>query len=222
MKAHFHPHTILFLSPMRWITKTLHRSAQGPALLSHFRILCGPRVKMFAHPWTKACQFIAQNPHQKNSNLVNLEFRLAFFPLIKCLQIEKKLYKLLLLSFCFSAHPKIKVFITHGGTHGIYEGICNGVPMLMFPLFGDQGDNVHRLVARGVAEKLSMLDVTTETLLAALKKLIYDKRWPCDSWRTFKSWILKEEEEENNVYKRIVYYSVFNFRCDVIKMPNYS
>uniref|UniRef100_A0A8C7XH39 UDP-glucuronosyltransferase n=1 Tax=Oryzias sinensis TaxID=183150 RepID=A0A8C7XH39_9TELE len=75
------------------------------------------------------------------------------------------------------AHPKIKVFITHGGTHGIYEGICNGVPMLMFPLFGDQGDNVHRLVARGVAEKLSMLDVTTETLLAALKKLIYDKSY---------------------------------------------
>lgn len=77
---------------------------------------------------------------------------------------------------CLPAHPKIKVFMTHGGTHGIYEGICNGVPMLMFPLFGDQGDNVHRLVARGVAEKLSMLDVTTETLQAALKKIINDKR----------------------------------------------
>ncbi|RVE57726.1 hypothetical protein OJAV_G00202130 [Oryzias javanicus] len=75
------------------------------------------------------------------------------------------------------AHPKIKVFMTHGGTHGIYEGICNGVPMLMFPLFGDQGDNVHRLVARGVAEKLSMLDMTTETLLAALKKIIDDKSY---------------------------------------------
>uniref|UniRef100_A0A4W6CIK9 UDP-glucuronosyltransferase n=1 Tax=Lates calcarifer TaxID=8187 RepID=A0A4W6CIK9_LATCA len=74
------------------------------------------------------------------------------------------------------AHPKAKVFITHGGTHGIYEGICNAVPMLMFPLFGDQGDNVHRMVVRGVAEKLSIYDVTTEKLLVALNKLTYDKR----------------------------------------------
>lgn len=76
-----------------------------------------------------------------------------------------------------SAHPKAKVFITHGGTHGIYEGICNGVPMLMFPLFGDQGDNVHHIVQRGAAERLSIHDVTTEKLVAALKKMLQDKRW---------------------------------------------
>lgn len=75
-----------------------------------------------------------------------------------------------------SAHPKAKAFITHGGTHGIYEGICNAVPMLMFPLFGDQGDNVHRLVTRGIAERLSIHDVTSEKLVAALKKIINDKR----------------------------------------------
>lgn len=77
---------------------------------------------------------------------------------------------------CSSAHPKAKVLMTHGGSHGIYEGICNAVPMLMFPLFGDQGDNVHRMVSRGVAEKLGMYDVTTENLLAALNKIIHDKR----------------------------------------------
>lgn len=82
---------------------------------------------------------------------------------------------MLLLLFS-SAHPKAKVFITHGGTHGIYEGICNAVPMLIFPLFGDQGDNVHRLVTRGVAESLGIYDVTTEKLLAALNKIIHDKR----------------------------------------------
>ncbi|XP_069554762.1 UDP-glucuronosyltransferase-like [Brachyistius frenatus] len=75
------------------------------------------------------------------------------------------------------AHPKAKLFLTHGGTHGIYEGICNAVPMLMFPLFGDQGDNVHRMVIRGVAEKLSIFKMTTETLLVALKKTIHDKSY---------------------------------------------
>ncbi|KAI3355872.1 hypothetical protein L3Q82_004424 [Scortum barcoo] len=75
------------------------------------------------------------------------------------------------------AHPKAKLFITHGGTHGIYEGICNAVPMLMFPLFGDQGDNVGRMVARGVAEKLSIFDVTAENLLAAINRMIHDKSY---------------------------------------------
>lgn len=65
--------------------------------------------------------------------------------------------------------------MTHGGSHGIYEGVCNGVPMLMFPLFGDQGDNVHRMVSRGVAEKHNIFDMTTESLLDALKKVINDK-----------------------------------------------
>ncbi|KAK3568588.1 hypothetical protein QTP86_009403 [Hemibagrus guttatus] len=75
------------------------------------------------------------------------------------------------------AHPKVKVFITHGGSHGIYEGICNGVPMVMIPLFGDQRDNVHRMVVRGVAESLTMYDLTTEKLLVALRKVLNDKSY---------------------------------------------
>lgn len=68
------------------------------------------------------------------------------------------------------------MFITHGGTHGIYEGICNGVPMVMIPLFGDQVDNVLRMVLRGVAESLTMFDLTSEQLLEALRKVLNNKR----------------------------------------------
>nr|XP_029483809.1 UDP-glucuronosyltransferase-like isoform X4 [Oncorhynchus nerka] len=74
-------------------------------------------------------------------------------------------------------HPKVKAFITHGGTHGIYEGICNGVPMVMLPLFGDQGDNVHRMAVRGVGEVLSVFDVTSDKLVEALNKVINDKSY---------------------------------------------
>nr|ADC91921.1 UDP glucuronosyltransferase 1 family polypeptide a3 isoform 1 [Danio rerio] len=74
-------------------------------------------------------------------------------------------------------HPKVRAFVTHGGSHGIYEGICNGVPMVMLPLFGDQGDNAQRLVSRGVAESLTIYDVTSEKLLVALKKVINDKSY---------------------------------------------
>ncbi|XP_073732244.1 UDP-glucuronosyltransferase 1A1 isoform X4 [Misgurnus anguillicaudatus] len=69
-------------------------------------------------------------------------------------------------------HPKAKAFITHGGTHGIYEGICNGVPMVMLPLFGDQNDNVHRVASRGVGVILDIHEITSEALVDALNTVI--------------------------------------------------
>ncbi len=48
--------------------------------------------------------------------------------------------------------------------------------MLMFPLFGDQGENANRMVFRGVAEKLSIHEVTAEKVVTALNKLIHDKK----------------------------------------------
>ncbi|XP_031661546.1 UDP-glucuronosyltransferase-like [Oncorhynchus kisutch] len=74
-------------------------------------------------------------------------------------------------------HPKVKAFITHGGTHGIYEGICNSVPMVMLPLFGDQSDNAHRMAVRGVGEVLTLFDITSEKLVEALNKVINDKSY---------------------------------------------
>ncbi|KAK6292629.1 hypothetical protein J4Q44_G00372130 [Coregonus suidteri] len=74
-------------------------------------------------------------------------------------------------------HPKVKAFITHGGTHGTYEGICNGVPMVMLPLFAEQGDNVHRMAVRGVGEVLNLFDITSDKLVEALNKVINDKSY---------------------------------------------
>ncbi|XP_030627728.1 UDP glucuronosyltransferase 1 family, polypeptide B1 [Chanos chanos] len=74
-------------------------------------------------------------------------------------------------------HPKARAFITHGGTHGIYEGICHGVPMVMLPLFGDQNDNVHRISIRGVGIALSIFDITSEILVSALDKVINDSSY---------------------------------------------
>ncbi|XP_036420199.1 LOW QUALITY PROTEIN: UDP-glucuronosyltransferase 1-6-like [Colossoma macropomum] len=74
-------------------------------------------------------------------------------------------------------HPKTRAFITHGGTHGIYEGICHGVPMVMVPLFGDQGDNAHRVASRGVGVVLDIREITAEMLIDALNTVINDTRY---------------------------------------------
>lgn len=74
-------------------------------------------------------------------------------------------------------HPKTRAFITHSGSHGIYEGICNGVPMVMLPLFGDQMDNAKRMETRGAGVTLNVLEMTSEDLSKALKAVIYDKSY---------------------------------------------
>ncbi|XP_030343148.1 UDP-glucuronosyltransferase 1-1-like isoform X3 [Strigops habroptila] len=75
------------------------------------------------------------------------------------------------------AHPKTRAFITHGGSHGIYEGICNAVPMVLMPLFGDQMDNAKRIESRGAGLTLNVLEMTTKDISTALQTVINDKKY---------------------------------------------
>uniref|UniRef100_A0A452FQD8 UDP-glucuronosyltransferase n=1 Tax=Capra hircus TaxID=9925 RepID=A0A452FQD8_CAPHI len=74
-------------------------------------------------------------------------------------------------------HPKTRAFITHSGSHGVYEGICNGVPMVMMPLFGDQMDNAKRMETRGAGITLNVLEMSSEDLENALKAVINEKSY---------------------------------------------
>ncbi|XP_032549748.1 UDP-glucuronosyltransferase 1-1-like isoform X5 [Chiroxiphia lanceolata] len=75
------------------------------------------------------------------------------------------------------AHPKTRAFITHGGSHGIYEGICNAVPMVLMPLFGDQMDNAKRVESRGAGLTLNILEMTSQDISTALRAVINDKTY---------------------------------------------
>ncbi|XP_054881211.1 UDP-glucuronosyltransferase 2C1-like [Poeciliopsis prolifica] len=69
-------------------------------------------------------------------------------------------------------HPKTKVFIAHGGTNGMYEAICHGVPVLGLPLLFDQFDNLLRLKVRGAARVVEVRSLTKDNFLEALKDIL--------------------------------------------------
>ncbi|KAK6302207.1 hypothetical protein J4Q44_G00265620 [Coregonus suidteri] len=75
------------------------------------------------------------------------------------------------------AHRGARAFLTHSGTHGLYEGVCHAVPMVMLPLFGDQPDNAQRLASKGVGVVLDIKHVTVETLLQALDNVVNNPRY---------------------------------------------
>lgn len=70
-------------------------------------------------------------------------------------------------------HPKIKLFVAHGGTNGIQEALYHGVPVVGIPLFFDQHDNLLRL--RGGAKILTIKSVDKDdNFLKAIQEVLYE------------------------------------------------
>jgi glucuronosyltransferase len=76
----------------------------------------------------------------------------------------------------FTAHPNIKVFITHGGLMGTTEAVYSAVPMVAIPLFGDQFHNVKNYEDKGIAVRLDYAAITKEKVLKALKEVLENPR----------------------------------------------
>ncbi|KAM4708015.1 UDP-glucuronosyltransferase 2A2-like isoform 1-T1 [Discoglossus pictus] len=74
-------------------------------------------------------------------------------------------------------HSKTKLFITHGGTNGIYEAIYHGVPMVGIPLFADQPDNMVHMKTKGMAEMLDFNKMQTQDLVDAVTKVISNPKY---------------------------------------------
>uniref|UniRef100_A0A3B4ZGN6 glucuronosyltransferase n=1 Tax=Stegastes partitus TaxID=144197 RepID=A0A3B4ZGN6_9TELE len=75
------------------------------------------------------------------------------------------------------AHPGARAFITHAGSHGLFEGLCHGIPMIMVPIAGDQPDNAQRMASRDAGVVLDITTLTVESLLQKLNDVLYDVRY---------------------------------------------
>jgi len=73
-------------------------------------------------------------------------------------------------------HPNVKLFISHGGISGLYEAVDAGVPVLGFPLFGDQHRNIDNLVNAGMAISMDLFSVSKEALLNHVVELVNNKK----------------------------------------------
>ncbi|XP_061602210.1 UDP-glucuronosyltransferase 2A2-like isoform X2 [Cololabis saira] len=71
-------------------------------------------------------------------------------------------------------HPSIKLFVSHGGTNGIYEAIYHSVPIVGIPFVFDQADNLNRLRAKGAARVMDVSDLDRETFQEAMQEVLND------------------------------------------------
>ncbi|XP_035806218.2 UDP-glucuronosyltransferase 2A2-like [Amphiprion ocellaris] len=75
-------------------------------------------------------------------------------------------------------HPKVKVFVAHGGTNGVQEALYHGVPVVGLPLGFDQYDNLIRLKEKGAAKILSYATVDKDNnFLKAIQEVLTESSY---------------------------------------------
>jgi len=74
-------------------------------------------------------------------------------------------------------HNKTKLFINHGGVHGLMEAVFHGVPMICAPFFGDQYDNAHAAKQKGFAEVVDLDTITAGELVNIINRMISNQSY---------------------------------------------
>ena len=73
------------------------------------------------------------------------------------------------------AHPSAKGYIAHGGANGLNEGVHFGVPMIVFPVMGDQDFNGNALASKGLALVMELRDFSEQELVDNINSVLHDE-----------------------------------------------
>nr|ANI21989.1 UDP-glycosyltransferase 33F5 [Spodoptera exigua] len=71
-------------------------------------------------------------------------------------------------------HPKVKLFINQAGLQSTDEAISAGVPLIAFPMFGDQSYNAERYEFLRIGKKLNLETLTVQHFTNTIKTVIGD------------------------------------------------
>ena len=72
-------------------------------------------------------------------------------------------------------YNKTRLFISHCGSNGIHEALYHAVPILGFPLFGDQFTNAFNIEQRGYGVRLNIKTVSADELVQTIKSILDDE-----------------------------------------------
>ena len=74
------------------------------------------------------------------------------------------------------AHKDIKAFVSHVGHNSLYESAYHGVPLLAFPLYGDQQSNAKKVEHVGFGLAVDYKSINAQQLFEAIERVISEPR----------------------------------------------
>ncbi|KAH8242766.1 hypothetical protein KR032_001882, partial [Drosophila birchii] len=84
------------------------------------------------------------------------------------------------------AHPKVRVFIAHGGLFGMQEAVHRAVPVLGMPFYFDQNSNIKEATSAGYAIGMDYRHISEEKLERALVELLTNPKYKANMDRASK------------------------------------
>ncbi|XP_070765534.1 UDP-glucuronosyltransferase 2C1-like [Enoplosus armatus] len=69
-------------------------------------------------------------------------------------------------------HPKIKLFVAHGGINGVQEAIYHAVPILGLPLIFDQRDNLFRIEVKGAGKIIDIFTMNEDIFFQGIQEVL--------------------------------------------------
>nr|QPA18400.1 UDP-gluconosyltransferase [Trialeurodes vaporariorum] len=75
------------------------------------------------------------------------------------------------------AHPKCRLFITHGGYLSLIDTVDAGVPVIVIPFFADQPKNAHIAETKGFGIHLHFDDLTADLIVETIDKVVTNKSY---------------------------------------------
>ncbi|CAB3380227.1 Hypothetical predicted protein [Cloeon dipterum] len=106
------------------------------------------------------------------------------------------------------AHPKLCLFITHGGRLSVQEALFHGVPILAIPFYSDQHLNGQGVVDKGVGVKLSVADLGKRKFGQAIAHMLENKSFSTQAKEM--SSIAKDQPE--SALERAVFWTEYAIR----------
>jgi len=77
----------------------------------------------------------------------------------------------------YTAHPNVKLFITHGGFNSIEEAVFNAKPLVGIPFFADQVSNMKNVEKAGYGKLVSLHELNEECLKSAIEEVISNQTY---------------------------------------------
>ena len=122
-------------------------------------------------------------------------------------------------------HSNTVLFITHCGNNGQYESLYHGVPMIGFPLFGDQSHNAHRVEVHGYGINMDIRAFTADELVNNVRRVLDDKSFKMATQKA--SAILKSRPmtaQDTAAYwvEHVLQFGGDHLRTSAMDMPMYQ
>jgi UDP-N-acetylglucosamine:LPS N-acetylglucosamine transferase len=100
----------------------------------------------------------------------------ALGPAERRFRYKLKIYINSLTNKIFLAHPKVLLFVTHGGLLSALEATYEGVPRVVMPFFGDQQMNAQKVFESGVGLFLNYYSANSREISDVIKTVLTDER----------------------------------------------